>query len=80
VSALELHSRLALRKSRGCMLGQPADIASCFVTTSEGFTARRSIAAAALIIERGGHLSDFSELAPLYGFAGVPLEGDHADA
>jgi hypothetical protein len=82
MTALELFNELQRRKAKGTMLGQPNDISSCFVTTSGGHTMRRSIGAAADIISRGGHLSDYAEIAPLYGFAGLPpwMEAENASA
>jgi hypothetical protein len=72
MTGAELHAQLAGRKSRGRMLGQPSDLQSCFVSTSEGFTSRKTIEAASAVISSDGRLSDYSEISPLFGFAGLP--------
>jgi hypothetical protein len=77
MTALELHNELARRKEKGTLLGQPDDISSCYVTTGEGHTMRRSVGAAAEIISRGGCLADFASISPLFGFAGLS-EAEHA--
>lgn len=78
MTALELHTQLAGRKSRGVLLGQPPDLQSCFVTTRAGYTSRKAIEGGAAVINRGGHLADYSEISPLFGFGGLPPEAESA--
>ncbi len=80
MTGADLHARLADRKARGRLLGQPGDLQTAYVTTRGGFTSRKTIEAAAGVISRGGHLSDYASISPLFGFAGQLPEVENASA
>jgi hypothetical protein len=80
MTAAALHEEIDRRIAKGnpaALLGQPGDRRTVFVTLNRRVH-KCDYEAAACLINRGGVMSDFSDICKQYGWAGLPPELENA--